>query len=165
MENLDQNDDFDKLPDVYIIFITETDAFGDGLPIHEMVLCDTATGKLNDDGKHLMYVNGEYKGNDDLGDLMHDFNCKNPAEMRIPEMAEATSYLKTTKEGQNEMCDIMQNLVNDAVDETKLSMIKNLHKSTGKSYEQVMNDLLLSDTEKKKYASALNESKEPVSVN
>lgn len=111
MENLNERHDFDELPNVYIVFITEKDTFGDGFPIHEMILFDTATGKLNDDGKHLLYVNGEYKGSDAVGDLMHDFNCRNADEMRIPEIADGTRYLKNTKEGQNEMCDIIFELI------------------------------------------------------
>jgi len=27
-----------------------------------------------DDGEHILYVNGQYRGDDEIGNLMHDFN-------------------------------------------------------------------------------------------
>ena len=33
---------------------------------------------LFDDGPHIIYVNGKYRGNDEAGKLMHDFSCTNP---------------------------------------------------------------------------------------
>ena len=32
-------------------------------------------------GTHILYVNGEYRGDSDLGKLMHDFNCIDAEEM------------------------------------------------------------------------------------
>ncbi len=34
------------------------------------------------DGSHILYVNGKYRGNDEIGKLMHDFSCTNPEDMR-----------------------------------------------------------------------------------
>ncbi len=36
------------------------------------------TGDLFNDGEHILYVDGEYRGDDEIGDLMHDFNCSDP---------------------------------------------------------------------------------------
>ena len=32
-------------------------------------------------GTHILYVNGEYRGDSDLGKLMHDFNCMDAEDM------------------------------------------------------------------------------------
>ena len=37
-----------------------------------------ATGKLFDDGEHILYVNSSYRGEDEIGRLMHDFTCTDP---------------------------------------------------------------------------------------
>ena len=40
------------------------------------------------DESHIIYVNGEYEGDDPIGDLMHDCACANPDEMRSKLLAE-----------------------------------------------------------------------------
>ncbi len=52
-----------------------------------------------EDGEHILYVNGEYRGKSDLGKLMHDFNCTNAADMNYEIMAERTRYLKENPRG------------------------------------------------------------------
>ena len=36
------------------------------------------TGKLFEDGSHIIYVNGNYKGDDEIGHLMQDFHQTDP---------------------------------------------------------------------------------------
>ena len=57
---------------------------------------------------HIIYVNGEYKGNDAIGDLMHDFLCAEPDDMRYKLLAEKTSRFKKTDKGAKHMCKIME---------------------------------------------------------
>ena len=33
-------------------------------------------------GSHILYVNGKYRGNDEIDKLMHNFSCTNPEDMR-----------------------------------------------------------------------------------
>ena len=40
------------------------------------------------DGQEIIYVNGEYKGDDPIGRLVHDMWCKNADDMYYPELAE-----------------------------------------------------------------------------
>ena len=37
-----------------------------------------------------IYVNGEYRAENDIGKLMHDFSCRNPDEMQLKLLAEKT---------------------------------------------------------------------------
>ncbi|MCR5290575.1 MAG: hypothetical protein K6E51_11325 [Treponema sp.] len=46
------------------------------------------------DESHIIYVNGTYRGNDPLGDLMHDFHCKKADDMKNKILAERARYLK-----------------------------------------------------------------------
>lgn len=66
------------------------------------------TGKSFDDGAHILYVNGEYRGETDLGKLMHDFNCTDPNDMQIDLLAQRTRYLKESPKGVGEMCREME---------------------------------------------------------
>ena len=42
-----------------------------------------ATGKPFGDGEHILYVNGAYRGDSDLGRLMHDFSCTDAKDMNL----------------------------------------------------------------------------------
>ena len=51
------------------------------------------------DGTHIIYVNGSYKDDSDseLGNLIHDFFCENPAEMKHRQLG-AVGKLKVNSE-------------------------------------------------------------------
>jgi hypothetical protein len=49
------------------------------------------------DGSHILYVNGQYRGDDEVGRLMHDFSCADPDEMNYEALAGRARYFK--KEG------------------------------------------------------------------
>ena len=52
-----------------------------------------------DDGCNIMYVNGQYKGDDALGKLMHDFSTPNADEMYYTELAEKVRFYKQNETG------------------------------------------------------------------
>lgn len=79
---LQPGDDFGDLPETFVIFITENDVLGDGLPLYTIDRQITNTGKAFDDGEHIIYVNGANKdASTELGKLMHDFFCTDPDDM------------------------------------------------------------------------------------
>ena len=104
IENLDAGQDFDELPDTYTIFITENDVLKKGEPYYCFDRMDMKTGELLGDGSHILYVNGAYTGQDELGELMHDFSCWNPEDMHFELMRETSRYYKETPEGVEYMC-------------------------------------------------------------
>ena len=119
IENLDAGQDFSQLPDTYTIFITEKDFYGRGEPVYPIERMNLATGEPFEDGEHILYVNGEYRGDSELGKLMHDFNCADAAGMNFPLMADRTRYLKENTEGVGEMCKIIEDFVKEEREEAK----------------------------------------------
>ena len=83
IENLDAGQEFRELPDTYTIFITEKDFYGKGEPVYLIERMNITTGKPFADGEHILYVNGEYRGDSDIGKLMHDFNCTDAADLTM----------------------------------------------------------------------------------
>lgn len=113
VENLDAGQDFCELPETYTIFITERDVFGQGEPVYAIERINVTTGKAFEDGEHILYVNGEYRGDSELGRLMHDFNCTSAAEMHFPLLADRTRYLKETQKGVVEVCKVMEDMMKE----------------------------------------------------
>lgn len=117
VENLHSGQEFTDLPDTYIIFIIEKDFYDMGEPVYPIERMNLVTGKSFGDGQHILYVNGEYRGDSDIGRLMHDFNCTEADDMNFELMAERTRYLKENPKGVSEMCQIMEDMRTEALEE------------------------------------------------
>ena len=66
------------------------------------------------DGSHILYVNGKYRGNDEIGKLMHDFSCTNPDDMNYEALAKKARFFKQDEKGVSIMCKIMEDMRNEA---------------------------------------------------
>ena len=115
VENLDEKQDYKELPDTYVIFITEKDYYKAGEPVYWIQNMNRTLNRPFDDGTHILYVNGEYRGDSDIGRLMHDFNCTDAADMNFPILAEKTRYLKENPRGVSEMCKAMEDLRDESI--------------------------------------------------
>lgn len=117
-----QNEDFTRLPETYIIFITSKDYFGKGLPLYTINRrIDELDMELFGDDEHIIYVNGEYIDDTPLGKLMHDFKCKTPGEMFYKQLADRAYILKETEGGRDTMCRIMDEICKDYAKEALLN--------------------------------------------
>lgn len=113
---IETGEDPEKLPNTYVIFITENDVIGENLPIYfiEKYVNIGNEYKPIDDGLHTVYVNGaKQSGETELEKLMHDFFCTQSKDMYHKQLAEKMHYLKETTEGVNAMCRAIEELVDE----------------------------------------------------
>jgi hypothetical protein len=108
---------FKKLMDSYIIFITQNDVVGSGLPLYHVSRIIEETQEEFNDGSHIVYVNGSYKGDDSIGKLIHDFGCKKSEEMFYPELAVGVKHFKETEGGRKIMCEAVEEYANKQAQE------------------------------------------------
>ena len=115
---LSKGDDFEDLVDTYVIFITEKDKFGMGIPLYHIERkISEMDNALFGDGAHILYVNGEYRNLEHpVGSLMHDFNCKDAKDMVNPLLAEEVRYLKETEGGRSQMSRILEEMRNEVAE-------------------------------------------------
>ena len=100
-----------------MIFITENDVIGKGMPRYPVERCFIETGEVFGDGSHILYVNGAYRDETPIGKLMHDFSCTNPADMYYDVLAERVRFFKEDKEGISIMCKAMEDMRNESLQE------------------------------------------------
>ena len=113
MNFLEAGEAYQKLPTSYVIFITETDALGDHLPIYHISRKIRENGKDFPDCAHIIYVDSKNQEDTELGRLMHDFHCKAPEEMYNPVLRQQVYRFKNTKEGVTFMCREMDKIYRD----------------------------------------------------
>ena len=125
---LKKGDNFDQLPEIYVVFITEHDVMGKGKPVYQIERCILGTGERFDDGSHILYVNGAYRDETPIGRLMHDFSCTDPSEMYYGVLADRVRFFKESKEGIAIMCKVMEDMrtqtLKDGMKEVALRMLK-----------------------------------------
>lgn len=105
-----------KLPETYVIFITENDVLGDGQPIYRIDRRIEGSNRLFGDGAHIIYVNGENREDTALGHLMADFANKDPDKFYYKELATETRYYKRDEKGVGRMCKIWEEIRNEGVE-------------------------------------------------
>ena len=116
IEALDAGQIFEALPETYTIFVTENDFFGKGAGLYPIERMNMVTNAPFNDREHILYVNGQYHGDDELGWLMHDFLCNDPNEMHYELLAVRSRYFKEDPKGVSEMCKAMEDMRNEALE-------------------------------------------------
>lgn len=155
VENLNAGQEFEELPDTYTIFITENDIWGKGEPFYPIERVNLVTNELFDDGEHILYVNGAYRGDDEIGKLMHDFSCADPDDMYNKELADQTRYYKETQEGVETMCKVIEEMRAEKERETRLDDIKSLMETLKLTVQQAMDALRIPASEQAIYLAKL----------
>lgn len=112
--SLEKNCDFSSLNECYVIFITEKDFKRQGLPAYQIERICVQDNTHFGDGTHTIFVNGEYRGEDPIGKLMHDFSCKGADEMKNETLAKRMRFFKETGEGERELSGIELEIAEEA---------------------------------------------------
>lgn len=149
IEVLDAGQEFEELPETYTIFVTENDFFDRGAGVYPIERMNMITNALFNDREHILYVNGQYNADDELGWLMHDFLCNDPDEMHYELLAARARYYKEDPKGVSEMCKAMEDMRNEALERgrteghlnTLIDSVRSLKAKLGLSDQQIKDAL------------------------
>lgn len=160
---LRENQSFKELKDSYIIFIYRHDKFGKGLPLYHVNRYIKETDELFDDGSHIVYVNGNYKGNDEIGKLIEDFHQARWENMHYKALAKSVKHYKEKEGGRDNMCEAVENYAKEYAREyaaeEKIISVKNLMKNMKLTLEQALDALGIDDDERERIVNRIqNES-------
>lgn len=147
-----EGQNFGELRESYVIFITEKDYLGYGLPSYTVKRTIMENGKEFGDGSNIVYVNGSYRGDDPIGHLMHDFSCESADDFYYRELAKDVKHFKEMG-GRDNMCDAVEKYAQDVAKEYAKEVAKDVAKETaikitienfidfGKSKEEIISHL------------------------
>ncbi|MFR5617321.1 MAG: PD-(D/E)XK nuclease family transposase [Clostridium sp.] len=136
---LKPGEDTENIPDTYVIFITENDVMKGKQPIYpvERYITIGEEKVLFGDGSHILYVNGKYRGDDEVGKLMHDFSCTDPDDMNYEILAKKARYFKQDEKGvatMASMCKLMEDMRNEAAHEAAHKAERESARKTAKRF-------------------------------
>ena len=129
---------FTELPEVYVIFITEHDVLGYGLPLYTIDRLITENGQPFGDGSHIVYVNCEHQDSGTaLGRLVHDLMCRDSGDKYYYDvLGERVKYLKEDQKGARKVSGIMEQLLNEQQKKHEAAMKEQQHKHETAMKEQ-----------------------------
>lgn len=104
---LKKGQDFSEIRDSYVIFIYKHDKFHAGLPVYHINRYVGETGEMFEDGSNIIYVNGTYSGDDDLGKMLADFMQPDASKINFKELADGVRYFKE-EGGWENMCEAVE---------------------------------------------------------
>ena len=134
--NLRKGSRFRELPETYVIFITRRDKYRKGLPMYCFDRYCREIDTSLEDGLHIIYVNGQYRGDDDIGHLMDDFKCTSAGKLHYTELAERVRYFKETIEGEEKMSEIFRRVEKKAREVGREEGADRLGRLMSKLFEQ-----------------------------
>lgn len=153
---LEKGEDFDKLSETYVVFITENDGIGKGHPVYPVERCFIGTGEKFGDGFAYPICERRIPGMKlPIGKLMHDFSCTDPSDMYYDILAERARFFKESKEGIAVMCKTMEDMRNQTLKEGMTEVALRMLADGALSLEKIAEYSGLSIEEVKK----LNENK------
>ncbi|WP_276933336.1 hypothetical protein [Dubosiella newyorkensis] len=99
VEALKKGKGYDTMPDVTVIFYTENDLFGKGLPKYTLARCILETEEVVDTHLKIVCINGAYEDtNSELGKLIHDFRQSDVDQILLAPIQSKISRIKFGKE-------------------------------------------------------------------
>ena len=116
MNTLNPGQNFDALPESYVIFITRDDVLGYGLQIYHVNRKIEEVSEDFKDEAHIIYVNSKKQDDTELGRLMHDLHCKNAADMYSKILADRVRELKETQKGMVIMCNELEEIYSEGIE-------------------------------------------------
>lgn len=116
-------DDYSRLPESFVIFITETDVLKGNQPLYIIDRTINGTADKFNDGSHIIYVNSQIQNDTRLGKLMRDFTCVDTDKISYKVLADRAGYYKNSKEGVQTMCKIVEEIVKEEKIDAALKLL------------------------------------------
>jgi hypothetical protein len=116
---------YEKLPDVYAIFISKFDIFNEQRTIYHINRVIEETGSIVDNGIHEIYVNTAINDGSDIAELMQYFRNSVGEHENFMKLCKRVKYFKESQEGVASMCQVLEDYVKEKNIQTAINFLKN----------------------------------------
>ena len=144
------------MPETFVIFITEHDVLKGNEQIYHIERTIKEDGRSFGDGSKIIYVNGNIRSGSLLGDLMHDFFCRDASKIKGKTLADCATFFKSPDKGGVIMSSVVEKLIAEGKVEGKIEGkiedIRALMDSLNLTAQAVMNLLKISPEMQKELA-------------
>lgn len=110
-EFLQKGKSYHEMPEVRLIYISETDIWKQGKTVYEVEKSFNGTNIPYDDGKHVTYVNAAVDDNSEIAKLMNYFKTADPMDMSQGDLSKRVHYLKCEEGGYDIMCEVSDKIM------------------------------------------------------
>ena len=114
-EYLAKGKDYDEMPEVHILYISETDLWEAGKVCYPVDKYFRGTGIPYEDGMHVLYVNAAVDDGSEVAGLMKYFKTADPADMAHGDLSKRVHYLKCEKGGEQVMCEMSDKWLREGI--------------------------------------------------
>ncbi len=112
-ECLEKGKDYDQMPDVHIIYISETDLWKAGKTVYKVEKSLEGTEHRYDDGVYVTYVNAEINDGSDIAKMMDYFKTADPDDRSQGDLSARIHFLKCEEGGYQEMCEVSEKIFDE----------------------------------------------------
>lgn len=120
---------YDKLPDIYLVFISKFDVFNEGHTIYHINRVIEETGTIVENGTHEIYVNTAVDDKSDIAELMQYFKKSIGEHENFQKLCNRVKYYKESQKGVDEMCQLVEDYAKEKIRESKIDIIVSLLKN------------------------------------
>ena len=125
-EYLEKGKNYDEMPEVYIIYISETDLWKAGKTVYKVEKHLSGTDVQYDDGIHVTYVNAEVDDGTETARLMKYFKTTDPEDMSQGDLSSRVHFLKCEEGGYGIMCEMSEKWVAEGEEKKAREVVMNL---------------------------------------
>lgn len=118
-EYLEKGKTYADLPDVYVIYVSETDLWKAGNVVYPVEKYFGNTGLKYEDGQHILYVNAAVDDGSETAKLMQYFKTADPNDMTHGDLSKRIHFLKCEEGGYQEMCEVSERIYREGIEEGK----------------------------------------------
>ena len=139
-----------------LVYISKFDMYKSGKALYHVDRIIRENGTMVDNGFSELYVNAEVQDDSDVAKLMDIFTRHDAYDDEMfPITSKRKRLFKTTEEGVNEMCEVIEKYIAEGRCEGKAEAIRNLMESMSLTAEQAMKALKIPAGEFGKYMTLL----------
>lgn len=116
---------YDKLPDIYLVFISRFDVFNEGHTIYHINRVIEETGTIVENGTHEIYVNTAVDDKSDIAELMQYFKKSIGEHENFQKLCNRVKYYKESQKGVDEMCQLVEDYAKEMLMDSIINLLKN----------------------------------------